>query len=84
VVSIPSRALAAYNQRSGIGAVMATFNENQVIIEFVRVGAYVKVSAVDPVSGIEASIVGNPASGEATLKRTAVRKLQYVLNKRKS
>jgi hypothetical protein len=63
---------------------MATFNENQVIIEFVRVGAYVKVSAVDPVSGIEASIVGNPASGEATLKRTAVRKLQYVLNKRKS
>lgn len=60
---------------------MATLNENQVIIEFIRVGAYVKVSAVDPVTRVEASIVGNPASGEATLKRTALRKLRYVLDK---
>lgn len=63
---------------------MPAFNEDQVIIEFIRVGAYVKVSAIDPVSKVEASIVGNPASGEATLKRTALRKLQYVLDKRKN
>ena len=60
---------------------MAKLDDNRVIIEFIRVGAYVKVSAVDPVTGIEASIVGNPASGEEVLKRTAVRKLRYVLEK---
>lgn len=63
-------------------AVMSNLNENRVIIEFVRVGAYVKVSAIDPVSLVEVSIVGNPASGEATLKRTAIRKLKYVLDKK--
>jgi len=82
-LAIPSDTATAYNRASETGAVMATLNENQVIIEFIRVGAYVKVSAVDPVTGIEASIVGNPASGEATLKRTAFRKLQYVLEKQK-
>jgi hypothetical protein len=61
---------------------MANLNENRVIIEFVRVGAYVKVSAVDPVSMVEVSIVGNPASGEAMLKRTAIRKLKYGLEKK--
>ena len=61
---------------------MADLNENRVIIEFIRVGAYVKVSAVDPLSMIEVSIVGNPASGEAMLKRTAIRKLKYVLEKK--
>lgn len=61
---------------------MADLNENRVIIEFVRVGAYVKVSAVDPVSLVEVSIVGNPASGETVLKRTVIRKLKYVLAKK--
>ena len=61
---------------------MVDLNENRVIIEFIRVGAYVKVSAVDPLSMIEVSIVGNPSSGEAMLKRTAIRKLKYVLEKK--
>lgn len=61
---------------------MPPLNENRVIIEFIRVGAYVKVSAIDPVSLVEVSIVGNPASSEQVLKRTAVRKLKYVLEKR--
>jgi hypothetical protein len=50
-----------------------------IIFEFYQVGAYVKVSAVDPVSLTEISIVGDPAVGEETLKRTAARKLEYVL-----
>jgi hypothetical protein len=62
---------------------MPPLDENRIIIEFIRVGAYVKVSAVDPVSRVEASIVGDPASGEAILKRTAIRKLKYVLEKNK-
>jgi hypothetical protein len=61
---------------------MVDLNENRVIIEFIRVGSYVKVSAVDPLSMVEVSIVGNPASGEAILKRTAIRKLKYVLEKK--
>ena len=61
---------------------MVNLNENKVIIEFVRVGAYVKVSAVDPLTMVEVSIVGNPATGESMLKRTAIRKLKYVLEKK--
>jgi len=55
----------------------------EVIFEFVRVGHAVKVSAVDPATGTEVSIVGDPAAGEAALKRLAERKLDYVLARRK-
>lgn len=51
----------------------------EVIIEFHRVGAYVKVSAVDPVSLTEVAMVGDPAAGEAALTQAAIRKLEYVL-----
>lgn len=53
----------------------------QVYFEFRRVGAYVKVSAIDALTGTEVSIVGNPAASEALLKRTALQKLEYVLAK---
>ena len=53
----------------------------EVILEFHQVGAYVKVSAVDPVTLTEVSIVGNPAAGEAALRRAAIRKLEYVLER---
>ena len=56
--------------------------EREIIFEFVHVGASVKVTAVDPASGIEAVIVGDPAAGEATLKRLARQKLDYVLARR--
>ena len=55
---------------------------NEVIIEFQQIGNSVKVTAVDPESQIEVSIVGPPGAGEETLKRTAIRKLEYVLEKR--
>ena len=53
------------------------------MIEFVPQGDYVKVSAVDPVTKTEVSIVGDPAAGEETLTRIAVRKLEYVLARRR-
>lgn len=53
-----------------------------VIIEFIPVGAYVKVSAVDPATLTEVSIVGDPHAGEARLKREVVRRLEYVLAKK--
>lgn len=51
------------------------------LIEFYPVGAYVKVSAVDPETLTEVSIVGDPAAGEAALKQVALRKLAFVLAK---
>ena len=56
-------------------------DEKSVIIEFLPSGSYVKVSAFDPVSMVEVSIVGNPASGEVGLKNAVLRKLNYVLEK---
>lgn len=53
----------------------------EVLFEFRRVGAYIKVSAIDAVTGTEVCIVGNPAAGEMLLKRTALQKLEYVLAK---
>ncbi len=54
---------------------------DEVIIEFHQVGNAVKVTAVDPESLIEVSIVGAPSAGRETLERTAIRKLEYVLEK---
>lgn len=53
-----------------------------VLIEFRPVGAYVKVSAVDPATLTEVSIVGDPAAGEDALRKAAVRKLEFVLARR--
>jgi len=58
-------------------------DDNRVILEFISMGSYVKVSAVDPVTGTEVSIVGDPSRGEAALRQVAIRKLQYVMNKQK-
>ena len=55
-----------------------------IIFELVRVGHAIKVSAVDPATGTEVSIVGDPAVGESALKRLAMRKLEYVLARRKA
>lgn len=54
----------------------------EVILEFHRVGSYVKVSAVDAASLTEVSIVGDPAAGEDALRKAAVRKLEFVLARR--
>ena len=62
---------------------MVTGRDDDVIFEFITVGAYVKVSAIHVATSIEASIVGNPMSGEAALRRTALRKLQYVVDKKR-
>jgi hypothetical protein len=42
----------------------------------------VQVSAIDPVTRTEVSIVGDRSRSEAALARIAVRKLKYVLAKR--
>ena len=57
------------------------FRRGDIIIEFYQVGAYVKVTAVDIATYTEVSIVGDPTRSEAALKRAAIRKLDYVLER---
>lgn len=57
-------------------------NDEGYLVEFVRVGNSVKVSAVDPRTNTEVSIVGSPMMSQDHLTRNAIRKLEYVLNKK--
>ncbi|PWC33074.1 hypothetical protein [Azospirillum sp. TSO35-2] len=55
--------------------------DGEVLFEFHRVGAYMKIVAIDGKTGVEVSVVG-PATGSAELlKRTAVNKLRFVQSK---
>ena len=57
-------------------------SEREVILEFHQVGNFMKVSAVDPQTLTEVSIVGDPAASEASLKRAAIKKLEFVLERK--
>lgn len=56
--------------------------EREIIFEFLRIGAALKVTAVDVASGIEASMVGDPNAGQETLRRLAKQKLDYVMGRK--
>ena len=55
-----------------------------IYVEFVMQGNVVKATAIDPVTGIEASIVGPANAPQAILAENARRKLEYVKNKKSS
>jgi hypothetical protein len=54
-----------------------------IYLEFQHVGDYVKLFAIDAETNIEASIVGTPRITQQQLTRLAVRKLEYVMEKRR-
>lgn len=54
----------------------------EVIIEYAPVGMYVKVSAMDTQSLTEISIQGPATATEETLKRNALKRLEYVMKKK--
>lgn len=54
---------------------------DEYLLEFVRVGNQVKVTACDPDTGIEAAIFGPATATKKDLCDLAIRKLQYVLKK---
>ncbi|RMB08892.1 DUF6898 family protein [Eilatimonas milleporae] len=55
---------------------------DQVIFEVVSHGTVAKVSAICVRTGLEVSIVGDPRVGDAALKALALRKLNYVRQKK--
>lgn len=58
---------------------MTRGRQGAILFEFIRIGAYVKVCAVDERTGTEVSIVGDPTRSPDYLKMIAARKLQRVL-----
>lgn len=52
-----------------------------IIFEFINIGSYVKVSAIDTRTGTEVSIVGDPRRGEPALRRIALLKLERAMAK---
>ncbi len=57
-------------------------NYGEVIYEFIDLGSAIKVTAVDPDTYTEVSIVGAPHASRDVLEHTVLRKLEYVLRKR--
>ena len=55
---------------------------NNYIVEFISVGSSIKVSAVDPETGTEVSIVASPQVTQAQMSELATRKLEYVLKRK--
>jgi len=61
----------------------ASVDPDEVLLEFRRIGAAVKVTAVDPRTLVEVSIVGPAAAGEPVLTRNAIAKLDRALERRR-
>jgi hypothetical protein len=55
----------------------------EIFVEFVVQGNFVKVTAIDSVTGLEASIVGPASAAQSVLAEAARRKLEYVAKKQK-
>jgi hypothetical protein len=57
-------------------------SEDGYIVEFHQVGAYVKVSAMDPATLTEVSMVVPVNLSQHQAAQAAIRKLKYVLDRR--
>lgn len=61
---------------------MAPGQKREIIFEFIRFGASVKVTAVDVATGTEVSTIGPANAMEHDLKRLAAAKLERVLQRK--
>ncbi len=52
-----------------------------IYVEFVIQGNVVKATAIDPSTGVEASVIGPANAPQAAMVQAARRKLEYVLRK---
>jgi hypothetical protein len=56
--------------------------QGEYFIEYYSIGNSIKVTAIDPVTMTEVSIVGSPLVSQDALSRLAIRKLEYMLRKK--
>jgi hypothetical protein len=54
----------------------------ELYVEFVILGNSVKATAIDPVTGQEASVIGPANAAQSVMADAARRKLEYVLKKK--
>ena len=54
----------------------------EILIEFVIQGNVAKATAVDPISGMEACVVGPAGAARTALADAARRKLDYLMKKK--
>lgn len=54
----------------------------EIYIEFIVQGNVVKATAIDSVTGLEASIVGPASAPQSVLAQAARRKLEYLARKK--
>lgn len=55
----------------------------EVLFEITRLGPYMKVVAIDPVTGIEVAVQGPKTAMQQDLKMLAVRKLKLAIERQK-
>ncbi len=54
------------------------------ILEFIKYGDYMKVSAIDEETGIEALSILPVQLSQSDMKKLAMKKLKYVMEKKRS
>ena len=54
----------------------------EVLFEYVRQGASVKVSAIEPETGIEAVVIVPANLSEVQMQTKALQKLRYIMQKK--
>ena len=54
----------------------------EIFVEFVILGNSVKATAIDPESGLEASVVGPASAPRAVMAEAARKKLDYLAKKK--
>ncbi len=55
---------------------------SEILFEYIRQGAYVKVTAIEPETKIEASVVVPSGLSREQMNLQALQKLNYVLKKK--
>jgi hypothetical protein len=63
---------------------MAGPADRDIIVEFVRLGAYLRCAAVDTETGIEATAIGPHNTDQRVLQKIAIGKLMRALAEQKS
>ncbi len=56
----------------------------EILFEFKQVGNLVRVTAIDPASGLEVITIGDPSVHTDRLEKIAARKLKYVIAKKRN
>lgn len=56
---------------------------SEVLIEMQPIGRYMRVNAMDPRTLVEVTTIADASYSQTLLKKLAVRKLKYVLRKRR-